>query len=83
MSVERWGRTAECARLAEDGLPDLSERYWAWQRTHPKPGMELPQLDFTDTADQFLSAIELLRGAGVDVGKTIPAGYEPDFRSTT
>jgi hypothetical protein len=77
LSVERWGRRAECASLAEDGLPDLGERYWAWQVTHPKPGMEMPHLDFSDTADQFLRAIELLKGAGIDVGKTIPAGYEP------
>jgi hypothetical protein len=78
LSVERWGKTAECASLAEDGLPDLGERYWAWQVTHPKPGMEMPQLDFSDTADQFLRAIELLKGAGIDVGKTIPAGYETE-----
>jgi len=78
LSVGRWGQRAECASLAEDGLPPLGERYWAWERTHPKPGMELPHLDFTDTADQLLRAIELLREAGVDVGKTIPAGYEPD-----
>ena len=77
LSVGRWGQRAECASLAEDGLPPLGERYWAWERTHPKPGMEMPHLDFTDTADQLLRAIELLKGAGVDVGKTIPAGYEP------
>ena len=76
LSVGRWGRTGECAPLAEDGLPDLGERLWAWQRTHPKPGQEYPHLDFSDTADQFLRAIDLLRDAGVEVGQTIPTGYE-------
>ena len=76
LSVERWGRTEECATLAEDGLPDLNQRYWAWEVTYPKPGTEMPHLDFTDTADQFLRAIELLQRAGVDVGKTIPSGHE-------
>jgi hypothetical protein len=55
LSVERWGRRVECAALAADGLP----------------GMEMPHLDFTDTADQFLRAIKLLQGAGADAGKTI------------
>ena len=41
----------------------------------------MPHLDFTDTADQLLRAIELLKEAGVDVGKTIPAGYEPESGS--
>jgi hypothetical protein len=77
LSVERWGKTAECESLAESALPDLNERYWAWQVTHPKPGMEFPNLDFTDSADPLLRAVELLRGAGVEVGKTIPPGYEP------
>ena len=74
----RWGPTAECARLAQDGLPDLGDRLWAWQRTHPKPGQEYSHLDFSDTAEQFMRAIELLREAGVDVGKTIPTGYEAE-----
>ena len=76
LSVERWGLTAECRQLAEEGLPTRNERSWAWDVTHPRPGREMPHLDFTDTADQFLRAVELLRAAGVDVGQTIPEGHE-------
>ena len=63
--------------MAERGRPTLNQRWWAWDVTQPTPALKFRPLDLTDTAEQFLRAVELLQGAGVDVGKTIPPSYKP------
>ena len=37
----------------------------------------MPHLDYSGTADPFLRAAKLFKGAGLDLGKTIPEGCEP------